>query len=55
MTAGTQGFQLRFLGFFGPQKPAATVAFGPGLNVVYGASNAGKSTSSSLPLAVVKR
>lgn len=43
MTTGTPGFRLRFLGFFGPQKPPATVAFGPGLNVLYGASNAGKS------------
>ncbi len=37
------GFRLRFLGFFGPQKEPATVTFGPGLNVLYGASNAGKS------------
>lgn len=37
------GFRLRFLAFFGPQKPPATVRFGPGLNVLYGASNAGKS------------
>jgi hypothetical protein len=37
------GFRLRFLGFFGPQKQPATVDFGPGLNVLYGASNAGKS------------
>lgn len=37
------GFRLRFLGFFGPEKQPATVAFGPGLNVFYGASNAGKS------------
>jgi len=43
MTASTPGFQLRFLGFFGPQKPPATVTFGPGLNVIYGASNTGKS------------
>jgi hypothetical protein len=44
MTAATPlGFRLRFLGFFGPQKQSATVAFGPGLNVLYGASNAGKS------------
>jgi predicted nucleic acid-binding Zn-ribbon protein len=34
---------LRFLGFFGPHKQPATVVFGPGLNVLYGASNAGKS------------
>ncbi len=44
MTAVTQlGFRLRFLGFFGIQKEPATIAFGPGLNVLYGASNAGKS------------
>ena len=42
-TATPPGFRLRFLGFFGPQKPPATVAFGPGLNVLYGASNTGKS------------
>jgi len=43
MTETTPGFHLMFLGFFGPQKEAATVAFGPGLNVLYGASNTGKS------------
>jgi len=43
MTATTPGFHLRSLGFFGPQKPPATVTFGPGLNVIYGASNTGKS------------
>lgn len=43
MTAPAPGFRLRFLGFFGPQKAAATVTFGPGLNVLYGASNTGKS------------
>lgn len=43
MTTATLGFRLRFLGFFGPQKPPATLTFGPGLNVLYGASNAGKS------------
>lgn len=43
MTAVTPGFRLRFLGFFGPQKQPATVMFGPGLNVLYGASNTGKS------------
>ena len=42
-TATPSGFRLRFLGFFGPQKQPASVAFGPGLNVLYGASNAGKS------------
>lgn len=43
MTVTIAGLRLRLLGFFGPQKPPAVVAFGPGLNVVYGASNAGKS------------
>lgn len=43
MTAATPGFRLRFLGFFGPQKTPATVTLGPGLNVIYGASNTGKS------------
>ena len=44
MTATTMpGFRLRFLGFFGPQKEPATIQFGPSLNVLYGASNAGKS------------
>jgi predicted nucleic acid-binding Zn-ribbon protein len=43
MTTVTPGFRLRFLGFFGPQKEPATVTFGPGLNVIYGASNTGKS------------
>ena len=43
MTSATPGFRLRFLGFFGPQKPPATVTFGAGLNVIYGASNTGKS------------
>ncbi|RDD95239.1 hypothetical protein DTW89_02685 [Acidovorax sp. BoFeN1] len=43
MTAATPGFRLRFLGFFGPQKTSATVTLGPGLNVIYGASNTGKS------------
>lgn len=43
MTTSTPGFQLRFLGFFGPQKSPATVTFGSGLNVIYGASDTGKS------------
>lgn len=43
MTASTPGFHLRAIGFFGPNKPPATVTFGPGLNVIYGASNTGKS------------
>lgn len=43
MTDSTPGFHLRLLGFFGPQKLPATVTFGSGLNVIYGASNTGKS------------
>lgn len=43
MSALTPGFQLRSLGFFGSQKSPAIVTFGPGLNVIYGASNTGKS------------
>ena len=43
MTASTPGFHLRSVSFFGPQKQPATVTFGPGLNVIYGASNTGKS------------
>jgi AAA domain len=43
MNAHISGFRLRHLGFFGPQKPAASVTFGPGLNVLYGASDTGKS------------
>lgn len=43
MTTFPPGFRLRFLGFFGPQKPPATIEFGSGLNLLYGASNAGKS------------
>lgn len=43
MTTVTPGFRLLFLGFFGPQSPPATVTFGAGLNVIYGASNTGKS------------
>lgn len=43
MTYETQGVQLRSLGFFGPHKAAASITFGPGLNVLYGASNTGKS------------
>lgn len=43
MTTKTAGLQLRLLGFFGPQKAPATVTFGPGLNVLYGASDTGKS------------
>lgn len=43
MTTAAPGFRLRFLGFFGPQRQPATVGFGPGMNVIYGASNTGKS------------
>lgn len=43
MSTHISGFRLRHLGFFGPQKPAASVTFGPGLNVFYGASDTGKS------------
>jgi hypothetical protein len=37
------GFCLRHLVFLGPHRKPAAVAFGPGLNVVYGASDTGKS------------
>jgi hypothetical protein len=37
------GFCLRHLIFLGPQREPATVQFGPGLNIVYGASDTGKS------------
>ena len=37
------GLRLRRLTFLGPHKPAASVSFGPGLNVLYGASDTGKS------------
>src|SRR3569833_129856 len=43
MTETPLGFRLRFLAFHGPQKSPAIVTFGPGLNVLYGASNSGKS------------
>lgn len=35
--------QLRFLLIIGPNRPPASIDFGPGLNVVYGGSNTGKS------------
>lgn len=35
--------QIRHLSFLGPNRPAATVRFEPGFNVVYGASDTGKS------------
>ncbi len=37
------GLRLRHLAFHGPDRERASVEFGPGLNVVYGASEAGKS------------
>ncbi len=43
MTPEFSGFHLCFLGFFGPNKEPACVSFGAGLNVIYGASNTGKS------------
>lgn len=35
--------QLRFLRITGPEVPPAEINFGPGLNVIYGGSNTGKS------------
>jgi AAA domain len=37
------GFCLRHLIFLGPQREPASVQFGPGLNILYGASDTGKS------------
>ncbi|MGA8941057.1 MAG: hypothetical protein WB439_17975 [Acidobacteriaceae bacterium] len=37
------GISLRHLCFTGPTKAPATLEFGPGLNVIYGASESGKS------------
>jgi hypothetical protein len=37
------GIRLRHLVFHGPGKDPASVTFGPGLNVIYGASDTGKS------------
>ena len=37
------GFQIRSLSFHGADREPATLRFGPGLNVIYGASNTGKS------------
>ena len=37
------GFRIRHLSFHGPGRPPASVNFGPGLNVLYGASDTGKS------------
>jgi len=39
----TLGLRLRHLTFQGPNRAPATVEFGPGLNVLYGASDTGKS------------
>ncbi|WP_348234943.1 hypothetical protein [Vibrio parahaemolyticus] len=36
--------ELRFLAFTGPKKETASVSFGPGLNIIYGPSNTGKSS-----------
>jgi hypothetical protein len=37
------GIRLRHLAFLGPAREPALVQFGPGLNVIYGASDTGKS------------
>lgn len=39
----TKGLRLRHLSFHGPARKFATIPFGPGLNIVHGASNTGKS------------
>ena len=39
----TRGIRLRHLAFLGPHREPAIVKFGPGLNVIYGASDTGKS------------
>jgi hypothetical protein len=39
----TKALRLRHLSFTGPDKQSAVVDFGPGLNVIHGASEAGKS------------
>lgn len=39
----TKGLRLRHLSFHGPSRKFATIAFGPSLNVIHGASNTGKS------------
>ncbi|MEO1046375.1 MAG: AAA family ATPase [Pseudomonadota bacterium] len=39
----TDRLQLRALGYFGPHREPSVIEFGPGLNVIYGASNTGKS------------
>jgi DNA repair ATPase RecN len=35
--------QIRHLTFIGTNKPAASVSFGSGFNLIYGASDTGKS------------
>ena len=37
------GLRLRHLSLHGPKREAASIEFGPGLNVIYGASDTGKS------------
>jgi predicted nuclease with TOPRIM domain len=37
------GLLLRYLAYFGPDKPTASLSFHPGLNVICGASETGKS------------
>lgn len=37
------GLRLRYLSFHGPNRDPAVIEFGPGLNVIYGASDTGKS------------
>ena len=39
----TKGLRLHSLAFHGPARGVASVGFGPGLNVIYGTSEAGKS------------
>jgi len=34
---------LTHIAFHGPERPVASLSFGPGLNVIYGASEVGKS------------
>jgi recombinational DNA repair ATPase RecF len=36
------GLRLRHLAAVGHRKPTAKLDFGPGLNVIYGAANTGK-------------
>lgn len=43
MTKSTQGFRLRHLIFLGPDRDDAAIEFAPGLNVLVGASETGKS------------